>query len=253
MELLEIKTTLVQMFELLSQTVMNFSLLIAPAEDCTMSATEAALDTLEESEEKSKEESPEAASAHAKSESRLRLALPHANATDNGSEGNNLITAHAEGSDKATGELRSSIARKAPQPKSNEQERTASTRFDHTQSPQPGRSNTGLFAQRERDEVRSKLSAVKRENSLLHEKVGLIDEKKSEVTDHWNLVREQKESLEATLYEKEEEYKQLLKKFEVAKSEVRQYAIDQKSQERESLRLLEQIKDLTDENKRLLN
>jgi chromosome segregation ATPase len=214
---------------------------------------DAALDTFEEPQQSSDEESTEAAPAHTKQASRLQVALSSANTADTGGDTSDLNAALAEGSDKATGELRSRKARKTPQPKSNERERTASTRLDHTQSLQAGRSSTGSFAQRECDELRSKLSAAKHENSLLHEKVELIDEKNSEVTDHLNLVREQKESLEETLYEKEEEYKQLLKKFEVAKSEVRQYTIDQKSQERESLRLLEQIKDLTDDNKRLLN
>ena len=37
--------------------------------------------------------------------------------------------------------------------------------------------------------------------------------------------------MEATLFEKEEEYKQLLKKFELAKSEVKQYLVCDQSEE----------------------
>jgi chromosome segregation ATPase len=200
--------------------------LIAPAEDRTISATEeAALDTLEEPEKSPNEESTEAAPAHIKQASRLRVALPDVNDADTGGKTSNLYTALAEGSDQVTGELRSTKARKAPQPEPNDQGRTASTRSDHTRSLQAGLGSTESYAQHECGELRRKLSATQHENSRLNEKVKLMKEDKLELIDPTNTVREQKDSLEATLFEKEEEYKQLLKIFELAKSEVKQYLV----------------------------
>jgi DNA repair exonuclease SbcCD ATPase subunit len=219
-----------------------------------MSATEeAAPDTLGESEESPNEASTEAAPAQTKQESRLQVALPLASAAVTSGETNNPNTALAQGSGQAIGELPPTKARKAAQPKSNDRERTASTRLDHAQSLQAGRSSTGSFAQRECGELKCKPGAAQHEKSLLHKKVKPNKEKVSEVTGHLKTVREQKEALEATLFEKEEEFKQLLKRFRLAESEIKQCAIDQRSQERESSRLLEQIKDLKDENKRYLN